>query len=356
MSFGSTSQSWQEYKNRFIDHGKVIFTQDGTGVSEGMGYGMLMAVQNNDQATFDTMLDFIKNSGLLDQNGLLNWKYNKGGVTSDGHGSATDADEDMAYALLLASKQWRSNPTHDYTGMATQMIKSIYNHDVSWQDPNNPQLLAGDSWGGNTRFNPSYVDPMEWAMFAKADPEHAAGWNALIKSSIDKLNPDPKTGLIGNWNDDNNFGYDACRVPMRLAEYYRYLNGLTNLTSDQQDQKAKIKTILNNQFKFFFDHQMPNGGLYAGYSKDGNSHVDYGDKAAFNGPVMTALSIMLKCNAVDDGLSDTQATSFLATLKKCVSGEVQDNISQGPDSNSNNYFNASLGLLNEGWEDFKPPT
>lgn len=148
------SADWNNYKNNFIDQwsqngdnfAKVVFTRSGqndTGVSEGMGYGMLLAVQNNDQATFDKMLAFVLNSGLVDQNGLLNWKYDQNGVLAQG--SATDADQDIAYSLLQAQKQWGSSSSFDYLGAAQKMIQAIAQNDVDATDPNQPILKPGDS-------------------------------------------------------------------------------------------------------------------------------------------------------------------------------------------------------------------
>lgn len=204
------------------------------------------------------------------------------------------------------------------------------------------------------------MNPAEWAAFAEADPTHATIWKALIETSLDTLisGADNQTGLVANWpnqapagyNNPNWYGYDACRVPMRLAEYYQYLHSQPTLSPDQKSQMTEIKSLLNKQLAFFFHNQAPGGGLYSGYSLDGTQNVGYGAEASFNGPAMHALDIMLKTGGIDgSGLSLEQAQAFLSTLQGLVSSETSSSIDAGPTASSSNYYNGSLGLLNEGW-------
>jgi len=91
-------------------------------VSEGIGYGMIAAVYMNDRPTFDGLWTYAKLH--FDAKGLMNWKINSDGSTaSDGAGSALDADEDIAWALLMASDQWSSV---DYLNDARAVIDAIY--------------------------------------------------------------------------------------------------------------------------------------------------------------------------------------------------------------------------------------
>lgn len=359
---------WPAYQTHFVDRwtqegysfAKVVFTRingNDSSISEGMGYGLLLAVQNEDKTAFDHLLSFILNAGFLDENGLLNWKYDNTGVV--GTGSATDADQDIAYALILADQKWGSS----YLSQAKQMIAAILKSDVDTSDPNAPRLKPGDSWGpeGVNYFNPSYVDPTEWAAFATVDPEHAAVWNALIDTSLAALfeKADPQTGLVANWpngfppgySNPNTYGYDACRTPMRLARYYQFLSDIVDRTEKQQKQMENIQELLNKQFVAFYQNQISGGGLYSGYNLDGTPSVNYGSEACFNGPVMEALSVLITRGGIDgSGLSLDQAKSFQFTLAGLTAQETYDSIQKGPDASSSNYYNSSLGLLNEGWE------
>jgi len=84
-----------------------------TTVSEGIGYGMILAVVMDDQALFDNLWKY--SQVHLDANGLMIWLIDSSGnpgvedsTTSPpvlASGSATDADEDTAWALALAAQK-----------------------------------------------------------------------------------------------------------------------------------------------------------------------------------------------------------------------------------------------------------
>ena len=73
-------------------------------VSEGIAYGMLLSVYANDQPTFDKLWQYAKL--WPDSHGLMNWYINAAGTQVLGTGAATDADEDMAFALVMADARW----------------------------------------------------------------------------------------------------------------------------------------------------------------------------------------------------------------------------------------------------------
>src|SRR5260370_22955138 len=80
--------------------------QTGTTVSEGMGYGMVLTAYYGDQTEFDGLWKFAqKNFGASH---LMGWHVTCAGVTSGdgGGGTATDGDEDIALALIVAAPQW----------------------------------------------------------------------------------------------------------------------------------------------------------------------------------------------------------------------------------------------------------
>jgi len=73
-------------------------------VSEGIAYGMIIAVLCDQQALFDDLyryaLCFENKSGLMD------WYIAPDGSRPLAQGAATDSDEDIAWALLMADRQW----------------------------------------------------------------------------------------------------------------------------------------------------------------------------------------------------------------------------------------------------------
>jgi endo-1,4-beta-D-glucanase Y len=98
---------------------RVLFDDMSSTYSEGIGYGMLLAVNFDDQQLFDDFLGYY--SAHLDQYGLMHWWIGNNCQVL-GSGCATDADEDVAYALLLADKQWCSTGTINYLQRAVTQI------------------------------------------------------------------------------------------------------------------------------------------------------------------------------------------------------------------------------------------
>jgi hypothetical protein len=88
--------------------------------------------------------------------------------------SATDADEDIAAALAFASKVWSSSPNGiDYKSEARQMIKAVQKYDFT----SDAFLKAGNAWGDNTCWNPSYFTPAYYLnVYAAICPEDTGFW------------------------------------------------------------------------------------------------------------------------------------------------------------------------------------
>jgi hypothetical protein len=344
----SNLASWEDYKKSFIQKWKengVTYERvvqpdyPGETTSEGMGYALRMAVQNGDLATFDKLLAFVNKN--LDSNGLMNWHVNETGPLSDGKGGATDADQDIAYALCQAAEKWgQSNPS--YATAAKTMIEAIGAHEVNLNDPNCP-LLSGDL--GSRGFNPSYVDPMAWAAFAKMDSSTAAIWNKLIPLAITAVvNCAGTTGLVPDWSgktgggSTTNYGYDACRTPMRLAEYYKFLWDQGIRPGDPaHPEMQQIKDLLSKEVVFFASHKNQSGGIGDAY--DINTGAYDADakwsNPAFNAPIWLAAQILSDC-----GGEPPEAKGLAQSLRSLLDTQIPDNI-----KNQKNYFSSSIGIL-----------
>ena len=71
-------RAWESYKARFFKpEGRIVDTGNG-GVShtEGQGFAMLMAVANDDKATFDKLWQWTDRRLKNKENGLFYWRYN----------------------------------------------------------------------------------------------------------------------------------------------------------------------------------------------------------------------------------------------------------------------------------------
>jgi endo-1,4-beta-D-glucanase Y len=220
----------------------------GSTVSEGIGYGMLIAVYMNDQGLFDDL--WLYEQQNLDQFGLMNWAPNGPTDVTDGcTGGATDADEDMAFALVMADRQWggQGSLSQTYLAAAQAQMKNIWYNEIYsylW-------IRAGDGmWATNANQNISYYAPAYYRVFAKVDPAACApgvsaasanppcdGWlgainqsYATISDALSSANGNQANGLVPGWCDDShgapcsasgsqpfNFQYDACRTPFRIG-------------------------------------------------------------------------------------------------------------------------------------------
>ena len=219
-----TDQAYSIWKEKHIaavaeNMFRVVNPQDSNiTVSEGMGYGLLFSAAVGDEATFVGLWNYVKH--YRNENGLMHWKIDEFGNVS-GQGSATDADQDIAYALLMADEKWAGN---GYREDATQMIEAIGRYEVAV----NYRLLPGDKWDKGAPFNPSYFSPAYYEKFKEVsgDPK----WDRVLAVNMQFVTviANPDTGFLPDWADQNGtvtqavFGYDALRVPIRLLHYNLY--------------------------------------------------------------------------------------------------------------------------------------
>lgn len=215
------------------DSGTVI----GSTVSEGIGYGMILAVYMDDQALFDGLWQYEQIH--LDGNGLMNWEIGPdGNTTSGGTGAATDGDEDMAWALLMADRQWGGKGTlsDSYLNQAKTLIQLIWTYEVD--QTRGFMLKPGDSWGNVDVTNPSYFAPAYYRVFGQATGK-TADWDNVVKGNYDILerslnaaSGNANNGLVPAWCTSTGvptvafsgaptyFQNDSTRTPFRVGQDY----------------------------------------------------------------------------------------------------------------------------------------
>ncbi len=209
------------------DDGRVVRRdQGGDTVSEGQAYAMLIALTADDQETFDRVWGWTQDN-LARDDGLFSWHWADGAVVDES--SASDAEVDMARALLLAGDAWGG----DYRDQALALGEAVLDH-LTVEVPEGRLLVAGQ-WATQApyTFNPSYVSPVATTMLGEAsdDPrwqELEAGSRAALASlPDDQLPPDwAQVGTDGvasaTGSPDGSappaYSYDAARTPLRLAE------------------------------------------------------------------------------------------------------------------------------------------
>ena len=259
--------AYDDWKENYVvpvsdKRSRVINPQDNNvTVSEGIGYGLLFSAAADDETTFEELWQYAKQ--YLNKNGLMHWKINANGKII-GKGSATDADQDIAYALLLADKKW---PQKHYLEDAKRMINAIRKHEVTSTN----LLLPGDSWTWTKQppLNPSYIALSYYQEFAAATKDPS--WGKIALANLQFLNQvaNKDTGLTPDWvnqngtikNHENKFGYDAIRIPIRLYPFYMRSNNPT------------AGMILQKEYDFFANEGI--NTLVAGYTITGRPLVSH---------------------------------------------------------------------------------
>jgi endo-1,4-beta-D-glucanase Y len=218
-----------------------MYTPAMSTVSEGIGYAMTMAVfmgTKDDQSLFDDLWRY--SQAHLNGNGLMNWAIASNGTMVTGMGGATDADEDIAFALLMADKQWggKGSLKSNYIDLAKSQINNIWLHEIVDSKLAGP----GDSWGPTNLWNNiniSYFAPAYYRLFKVVDSGHA--WDAVVATVYDTIlspnntldkgalkpgNMNTTNGLVPAWCTSSgdsssagpfNYQYDSCRTPFRIA-------------------------------------------------------------------------------------------------------------------------------------------
>lgn len=267
------SQSWEFYISHFLDNeGKVTDHQTSKTTSEGQSYALLRAVWLNDKTIFDKVLNWTKKNMLLDDKSLFAWWYGEKADKTSGiidKGTATDADEDIAFALLLANKEWGDE---QYLDLAKQIIGDIWKHETAIVK--GKRYITAGNWASSKEskiytINPSYLAPYAYRLFAEVDKEH--DWKSLVDTSYEILQgctestldlsysanipPDwcalDKNGKIvqADISDKStHFSYDAIRTLWRIAldyQWYKDLRALDflqkmDLWSKEWQEKQKI--------------------------------------------------------------------------------------------------------------------
>jgi len=203
--------------------------------SEGIGYGMIAAVYLDDQNLFDNLWKY--EQLWVQTDGLMNWEINPQGTAASGTGAATDGDEDMAFALVMADKKWggRGSLATTYLDAAKKQIGAIWANEV---DHNLGDVLApGDQFGGAQIINISYLAPAYYRIFGQVTG-NVADWNRVVESSyrvlqaaLNTANGNASNGLVPAWSTPagvpmappgkpTNYQLDSCRTPFRIAQDY----------------------------------------------------------------------------------------------------------------------------------------
>ncbi len=202
----------------------------GCTVSEGIGYGMLLAAIHSDWDLFDALWAYNLMARSNAASGLMPWMFRSFvGLPkiSGASTSALDADIDVATSLIIAGlKTGNVNYTND--GIAVAGL--IYEKGIN---PENHLIRPGHTWMNKDVYNLSYFSPAALRLFALVDAGH--DWNTVLAANYAYMSQiqDKGCGLFPDWSNAagepvdprNNsaattymlFDKESVRIPWRIA-------------------------------------------------------------------------------------------------------------------------------------------
>jgi oligosaccharide reducing-end xylanase len=187
--------------------------------SEGMSYGMMIAVQINKKAEFDALWNWSKTymyHGKPEEPGykFFSWSMNTNGTARD-NSPAPDGEQYWTMALYFAANRWGSGKgIYNYKAEADQLLDAMKNREVI-----TGKTLRGEETDGaefNAQYkmvrftpnnrrpdntDPSYHLPAFYELWARWGPEtDRPFWSAAAAASRDFFSKatNPDTGLAPN--------------------------------------------------------------------------------------------------------------------------------------------------------------
>ena len=200
-------QSWVIYRQQFIqEDGRVIdYQASDRSTSEGQAYAMLRSVLIDDHTTFALSLKWAENNlhrldpqgKPIDQLWVWLWGKEKGNWGAIDRNFASDADIDAITALILASRRW-NRP--EYLNLARLKLRDLWEYSTIEVSGGKRYLLPGPKEAfvptpSTLYFNPSYLAPYAFRLFAQVDPERK--WLSLVESSYQILEQSSKVSTVG---------------------------------------------------------------------------------------------------------------------------------------------------------------
>ncbi|MEM8875355.1 MAG: glycosyl hydrolase family 8 [Planctomycetota bacterium] len=249
-------------------------------VSEGIGYGMLLAVYNDDQALFDDLWNYAQFHFSVNGEGLMNWLIDQNGVPVQNFNNATDGDLDIAFALVAAEQFWGG-----YRQDALDIIDAILTFNIN---PDNS--IRGGIVNSPVATNLSYAMPGWFRVFA--DFSGVDRWNDVTDrfyEILDLSEANQGNNFVGLFPGDTTqvgvpyvpgeefYGYNACRIPWRIVADYIWYG-----TDDALQRSADFNTFFTDVgWQSIRDGYALDGTAFGGWFNSGS--------AAYVGPAAASM-------------------------------------------------------------------
>lgn len=212
--------------------------------TEGMSYGMMVAVQLNKKDVFDRLWRWSVKY-MQHQNGpregYFAWSVNPQTKKQNSPGSASDGELYYVTSLLFASNKWGNDTGIHYYKEARRILDAMWKKDGTGNIHNiinteHKQISFVPEGGGYNWTDPSYHVPAFyeiWALYAKDGHEEFYKECATVSRNFLHKACHPVTGLNADYTEFNGephstswmpaaFRYDSWRVPMNIAMDYTW--------------------------------------------------------------------------------------------------------------------------------------
>ncbi|NLD21414.1 MAG: glycoside hydrolase [Bacteroidales bacterium] len=210
--------------------------------SEGMSYGMMIAVQLDKKDIFDRLWRWSK-TYMQHQDGpykgYFRWSMNYDG-TPRANNPASDGELYYVTSLIFASNRWGNDTGIDYLAEAQNILNCSWEKDGSegtypFIDKEHKLINFVPDRSGSQYTDPSYHLPAFFEVWARwADDGRADFYKECAQKSREYLHAsiNPENGLNPDYNNFDGssydrgrptaFRYDSWRVPMNIALDYSW--------------------------------------------------------------------------------------------------------------------------------------
>lgn len=253
--FGGQNDKTVYYEDR--DGGYIVDINNNDIRSEGMSYGMMIAVQTNHREQFDKLWKWAKSHMWKDPStggtGYFAWQANRDGSVRD-WGNAPDGEIYFMMSLLFAAHRWNDE---GYMRDAQSILKAC------WKG--NGQSLYSEQYyiatfqpsdGNNTWGDASYSLPAFVDLFSRWSETNTDKWLKAMKATRDHIynSANPQSGLCSDYSNfdgtphqaygDNSikYAFDAIRCPMNYG-MDSYLFGV------DMERQTKIAKVITDFFE-----------------------------------------------------------------------------------------------------------
>lgn len=278
------------YKDLFEGPGRIYFEVEDSMAfvsdlknhdarTEGLSYGMMIAVQLNKKEVFDRIWRWSKKY-LQHQDGpregYFAWSFNPKTMKKNAEGSASDGELYYITSLLFASNRWGNSTGVDYYAEARRILDAMWKKDGTGNIYNLinttfKQISFVPEGNAYSWTDPSYHLPAFyeiWALYAKDGHEQFYKDCADTARAFLHRACHPLTGLNTDYTEFSGaphptrwmpqaFRYDSWRVPMNIAMDYAWFG---KDKAWQEDYAKRIQQFFRSKGISTFEDQFNTDG------------------------------------------------------------------------------------------------